>query len=51
MSNDEFLMEVINSYKQSVLFSGHEDRAFDELKYVVNSWYNELRKKIPKHIL
>ena len=48
MSNDEFLMEVINSYKQSVLFSGDEDRAFDELKYVVNSWYNELRKKNSK---
>lgn len=48
MSNDEFLIEVVNSYKQSVLFSGDEDRAFNELKYVVNSWFNELRKKNSK---
>lgn len=48
MSNDKFLIEVVNSYKQSVLFSGDEDRAFNELKYVVNSWFNELRKKNSK---
>lgn len=48
MSNDEFLMEVIDSYKQPTFISGNEDRAFNELKYVVNSWLDELRQKNDK---
>lgn len=48
MSNDEFLMNVVNSYKQSTLFSGDEDQVFNDLKYIVNSWFNVLCQKNSK---